>query len=344
MISQKDLSIVVQGAVCGSGAGKNEYTKEACISVRKYFPQAEIILSTWSGMNTEGIEFDKLVLSENIELQNIIRPDGTVCANTVNHQIITTLKGVKKAAGKYVVKMRSDMIFTGTSCLDYVEKYVLYPSGSDSMWRIFSSRIVSLPTYNHKRGMVFPYNICDWFFIGKKEDILNLFDIPYMQLDKLKIAPGEKYPRVIDNMGAEQYIWVSCLKKNDLPANLYSACSTESQALEKFEKSIACNFVLCSAKCLNIVNIKMPKCSYGAPPALSQGLYTFCEWKRLYNRYGGGKCIFIFNILEDIFYSAALAVRKFVREKHKNIYEKVIAVFRFIRGKSTDHSKFWRKT
>lgn len=328
-ILSEELSIVIQGAVCGSAQGKNDYTKKVCESARKFFPDAEIILSTWEGARTEGLVYDKLVLSKNIDMTYIIRPDGNLCPNTVNHQIITSLQGISAASRRYVIKTRSDTVFTGDACTSYMSRFCRY--SKDEKWRIFRNRIVALPTYNYRRGCVFPYNICDWFFLGTKEDLLNLFDIPLMPLEKLIVRPGCRYPRVLDNLGAEQYIWIACLRKNGHNVNLENATSQEGNSIENFEKSIADNFVLCSAKRLKLMNLKAPKSGYAAVPVVSQGLYTYCEWKRLYNKYGGGKLLFTHNIIEDGAYFLMYNLRCFVRRRFPEVYERIVSRIRMIR-------------
>ena len=48
MINSKDISVVVQGAI------DKENTPKCLESIRKYLPDAEIILSTWEGSEVEG--------------------------------------------------------------------------------------------------------------------------------------------------------------------------------------------------------------------------------------------------------------------------------------------------
>ena len=67
------LSIVIQGKVDNTQHNNGKSITQLSIdSCRKFFPGAEIILSTWSGDNFDLENFDKLVLSEDLVIQ--LRP------------------------------------------------------------------------------------------------------------------------------------------------------------------------------------------------------------------------------------------------------------------------------
>lgn len=334
-ISAADISFVVQGAVCGPTAGSVLYTKITCNSIRRYFPESEIILSTWQGMDTSDIDYDKVSFAKNIEMSYIIRDDGKVYPHTVNHQIITTQKGIALATRNYIIKVRSDLEFTGNGLLKFLKKYRDYSKNPEfNMWRVFSERILCLPTYNPRKRIVCPYNICDWIYAGKKEDIKKLFDIPLMDMKKLKIRSNNRYPAIRDNMGAEQYIWTSCLKRCGLPAILDSAGSTAHNAVVYSEWALVNNIVLISAKKIQVKSLKSGYSGYCSEPWLSQGFYTFCEWKRLYNKYAGGQCLLKYNPVEDVLYQIAYTVRHILMKRNIKIYFKVVQVVQKYRGGS----------
>ena len=113
-----DISIVVQGAV-----DKTE-TPKCLKSIRQYLPNAEIILSTWEGTDLSCIEglYDKLVLSKD--------PGGVFYEKkkyyqNINRQIVSTKAGLELAERKFIMKLRSDLIFTNNTFLDYFEKFNL---------------------------------------------------------------------------------------------------------------------------------------------------------------------------------------------------------------------------
>ena len=332
MINSRDVSIIVQGPVCGTTEDGALFTKRLISSVRYYFPDAELILSTWNDENTEGLDYDILVCSIPPISQKIIYDDDSIHLYSVNHQIISTKQGLLKASRKYALKVRSDMLFLSGIILKWVEKY----RGEDANykeWKVFEERIVTLPTYNYRKGAAFPFNIADWLYFGTRKDMIFLFDIPLFDINRLKKRNGSNYPYLSDNIGAEQYIWVSCLRKKREDFNFWGWQNDDFQALREFEISIAQNFVLISARKMGVTSQKFSNASYCAEPALSSGFYTFCEWKRLYNKYGGGNLKIIYNPVEDIIYWLLWSCRKFMRRHFRYLYELIVTIVRDERAK-----------
>ena len=52
MIDSKDISVIVQGPI-----NKKE-TPKCLKSIRKFLPEAEIILSTWQGTDISNLDYD----------------------------------------------------------------------------------------------------------------------------------------------------------------------------------------------------------------------------------------------------------------------------------------------
>ena len=102
-IKSKDISVVVQGAI------NSEVTPKCLESIRKYLPEAEIILSTWEGSDVVRLDYDKLILNKD--------PGGADCSrdgkgiNNCNRELVSTFEGLKLANRKYALKIRSDIVF-----------------------------------------------------------------------------------------------------------------------------------------------------------------------------------------------------------------------------------------
>lgn len=332
-LTSKDISVVIQGNPCGTRESPALYTRKLSESIRKHLPEAEIIVSTWEDQNVEGIHWDKLQLSRPVPMTYVIRPDEKLYPQTVNHQLITSRSGIQAASRKYVLKIRSDMILENDRILKMWNHYAETPRIEGIQSCISRERIMVLPTYNHRRGMCFPYNVCDWLFFGSKEDILDLFHIPLMDLDALCVRNGEKYPRVEDNMGAEQYIWIEYMKQKHVNSNLKGAMDTDEKELMLFEETIAQNLIMASARKLGVNSQKMPGSGYASKPCLSQGLYTFSEWKRLCNQYAGSKFKLCWNPIEDAVYVLALKLREKIRGGNVKLYGFIIMSVRKVRAK-----------
>ena len=302
-IDSRDISVIIQGPVYGTPKDEYEkrYTLRACESIRKHLPKAEIILSTWEGCDISGLLYDQLVINKNIESQYIYRPGlDKPMLNSINHQLITTMSGLELATRPCVLKLRSDMIIVGDGFLKYFKKFEEYDSANG--WRCVNERVIVLPTYNPRKKIKFLYNVCDWVYFGLKEDIERIFDIPLADIDMWQPRKGEDYPRITDYLGAEQYIWLQFLNKTKQVDFSSNKDVITEENLRDFEGSLANNVVMISAKQFGVLSLKLPHSGYGAQPCLSQGFYTYEEWKRMYNKYGGGHLVIVPNMFERMVY------------------------------------------
>lgn len=326
IVSDADMSFVVQGPVVKNCGKTDKCTYQLLKSIRKFFPKAQIVLSTWKGEDVSGLEYDVLVQSEQPEAVQIYYSEQ-LHLFTVNHQILSTCEGLKKADRKYAVKVRSDLIFLNPNILKYAGKY----RGCDnkhSEWRLFTERVITLPTYNFRRGMSFPFSVADWIYAGLKTDLLDFFDIPMLDMKGLIIRNGEDYPYLSDNIGAEQYYCVSFIRKHISEFGFWGWESTEKKYQRISEVFYGQNFVFLPAEKMGIKSQKTGFAGYCAKPSLSSGLYTYSEWKRLYNRFGGGNLRLIYNPAEDFGYSVIFGMRRFLSTHCKGIYKACVKAIR----------------
>ena len=117
MIDSKDISVIVQGPI-----NKKE-TPKCLKSIRKFLPEAEIILSTWQGTDISNLDYDILVLCEDPGTTLIEEFTHKKTYNNMNRQLVSTKEGLKKATRKYAMKLRSDLIFTSDRFLEYFNKF-----------------------------------------------------------------------------------------------------------------------------------------------------------------------------------------------------------------------------
>ena len=310
MIAAKDVSIVIQGPVCGTDDDPQRYTRECIYSARKFFPEAEVIFSTWKGENTSGLGCTKIVLSESPRLEKCLYEDMTEHYVSTNHVLLSSQKGLEEATRRYVIKMRSDMAFRSGKCLSLVGKYDAYDKRT-IQWKVFRQRVLTLPQLNPKRAnRWFPYSICDWIQIGLSEDIIELYDVPLVDIDSIPRREGMKYIYSADYFGAEQYLFHSLLDRHGLPVKLYSRTDGEGDLYQKNSLGIAMNMVLLSARQMGVKSLKYPGRMYAIEPILSLGYYTFGEWKELYNEYGGGNLLHTTSAVEQVIYSLIFNFRK----------------------------------
>ena len=268
MISSKEISIVVQGAV-------NTQTPECLKSIREYLPDAEIILATYIGSDINGLDYDEVVLVEDPGFY-LISDCPHSKKNNINRQILTTFNGLKTATRKYAFKLRSDFAMTGYGFLDYFDKF----PKSDPDYKVFKHKILSpvFFAYNpHKRH---PFHPSDIAFFGLREDLLNLFDIPLMTKNESIAYKVDGYNCC--QYAPEQYILIKCLLKNGKDINCKHQRDVNDKNAIDSEKYIASNFIYLDWK----------QFSLNAPFHLKTLSYnnfgdviTHIEWQTLYKQH-----------------------------------------------------------
>ncbi len=164
----KELAIVLQGPICN----KDNYTLETIRYYRKLYPQSKVILSTWKNQGNIINEIESLgaIVVESADVKN----PGVV--NT-NRQKFTTLRGIEKAkelGAKYVAKTRTDQCLRRPHVFQFMLNLLKeFPVSENSQ----KERIIVLPTIC--AGDVFyPYTFGDYFFMGRIEDMYNLWNFP----------------------------------------------------------------------------------------------------------------------------------------------------------------------
>ena len=132
MISPKDISVIVQGVI------NIKETPKCLKSIRKYLPDAEIILSTWEDSDISGLDYDIVVLNQDPGAIIIEEFSHKVVYNNMNRQLLTTQEGLKKASRKYAMKLRSDLILTSDKFLKYFDEF----QNRTDNYKLFERKII----------------------------------------------------------------------------------------------------------------------------------------------------------------------------------------------------------
>ena len=327
-ITSKDISVVIRGLIVGKNDinAKRRFTERCIASIRRHLPEAEIILSTWTDQDTDSLDYDILVLNEPPKEIFMVHSGGEVRRITTNNQLITSGSGGVKATRPYILNIRSDIELYGSG---FIKMFQTFNSGAQTGH--FRKKIVVLPTYNPRRGRRFLFNVCDWFYFGVAADIRDLFDIPLLNSTTLKGARINNYHPVEENFGCEAYIWTQWLEKHG-EQTVPNQAFWSTEAFLASERSYAQNSIMAPAHLLNIRCLKMPRAGYGARPWLSQGLYTFNEYKHLYNLYHEPKISIRSNPFEEILYRSSLNIRRFVASYAPNLHQALVNLVRKSNG------------
>ena len=206
MIKDLDISIVVQGAI-------SEETKKCLQSLRREFPNSQIILSTWNGSNIEGLDYDDVVYSEDPGAIIIDKKSNT--KNNINRQLVSTKAGLKYANRKYILKTRTDILWKNSNIKSFFGKY-------DRVYKPkhLKNRIIVCNYYTRNpRVMPLPFHVSDWITFGNNEDIKLLYDIENEDFNEMRWFENRerKYKRFYTNLLTryvpEQYVCINFAKK-----------------------------------------------------------------------------------------------------------------------------------
>ena len=257
MIESEDISIVVQGAI-------NETETIKCLkNIRKYLPNAEVILSTWEGSDVKDLNglYDILVLNKDPGFGYYYKTETKVKLNNLNRQLYSTQEGLKRATKKYAMKVRSDIILTNANFLKYFD---LYPK-RDKKYSLFKHKILTSTVFSrfvfndYLNGNRFPeikinFHVSDWWFFGLKEDLNLYFNIPlavepdfsnyYRQEEnKEKLNPYLYLEESYIQFSPEQYFAIKCFEKHFNNVKILHAGDVSDENFELSRKFLINNFI-----------------------------------------------------------------------------------------------------
>lgn len=261
MIDFKDISVVVQGAVDFS------IIDQVLLSVRTGLPKAEIILSTWEGVDYSPINselYDKLVLSTDPGGFQLYKQNKTL--NNVDRQVVSSFAGLNQATKLYALKMRTEMILTHANFLNYFEKYNHY----QPEYKLVKSRML-----NNASGAVDPFwhhplHPADFFLFGYTEDVKTYFSAPpFPEADKqhqhnsqdvLASVLLERDGRLLLNkLPPEIYLFQQFLQQHKVALPEFGAYEISVKSVSTSYAYLMNNFVMLSGKQLGYRHLKYPE-------------------------------------------------------------------------------------
>lgn len=229
MIDSTEISVIVQGAV------DREHTVHCLASIRSSLPGAEIVLSTWSGSDVSGFDFDTLILSDDPGAQLLDRSANAM--NNVNRQIVSTCAGLRVAGHPYALKFRTDLKLVNVDFLDYFGKY-----DTETIARYFSNRVLICSFWTRNpRILPLPFHPSDWIAFGNTTDLKTYYDIP-LQSDtesawfNSRTRGIDCYTGCLCRFVPEQYICTQFIKKQTSLAceNYYDVSNNNMMLTERF--------------------------------------------------------------------------------------------------------------
>jgi len=212
----KDLTILIQGPYFEF----NEYNSNRNINIlKKNFPSAKILISTWKNQNRFKLDIDdKVIYNEDPGVVQDNHIGSSTIGSNILRQIISVKNGLNKINTKYTLKIRSDCYFASNKILKLdLEKYKY-----DNKFKIFKERIItsSIGSLNQRNSNIL-YNYSDWFNLGLTSDLKKIWgnanidddDINYFTRysSKKKNIYGKDWDL---KFTAEQFIYFKSISKH----------------------------------------------------------------------------------------------------------------------------------
>lgn len=274
MIESKDISVIVQGAI-------NEYTEKCLLSIKKNFPNAQIILSTWEGSDVVGLNYDDVIFSE--DPGAFVIDDVSCTLNNINRQIVSTKAGLTLAKRKYYLKTRTDIIWGDSKFLKYFGAY-----DKEVKPVHFKNRVLICNYYTRNpRVLPIPFHTSDWIAFGLAEDINLFYDIDCQAEEEMRWFKTHRkdnfgfYTNLLVKYVPEQYICLNFVKKfYSVNCKCFYDATEENMSLT--EEILAKNFVVLDYGCE--FGIIFPK--YNPNKYFEKStLICYRYWKELYYEY-----------------------------------------------------------
>lgn len=170
-LNKDEAAIILQGPLYT----RESFTVKTIRLYRQIFPNAMLIVSTWSDENAEMLKA--------IEEQGCVviktKPMEFGGCNNINRQLTTSKKGVcyaKEHGAKYIMKSRTDQRMYSPDAIDYmkalVDKFPVPPGEGGPM-----ARMVMVDMFGSKPFDVYPFWLQDYMYFGRAEDMDMMFSM-----------------------------------------------------------------------------------------------------------------------------------------------------------------------
>ena len=288
----------MQGAIEG-------VTRDCLNSVRKWLPDAEIILSTWEGSDARGLDYDILVLSKDPGGFDFGHPAGK--PNNNNRMLLSSQAGLKKASRKYILKLRTDLLIKNRN---FLKRFPVKLKRSEE-FKLFEERILVYQIYTLRYEEVDrnphlrhprPFHISDWCFFGLANDVRTMFDVKLAKEPEnssyfcslLKQQKPHKFhaiwhlgAQVTWRMSPEQYLTSECAKKHFKEIKFDDILDYNDKNIEQSEKFIVNNFFILTPEDFGIINQKpfYLQLKIERDDLCQDGVYTYQSYFNDYKKY-----------------------------------------------------------
>lgn len=241
-VDSRDISVVIQGPLYRTLAQSRGI--DACIaSVRAHLPHVEIIVSTWSDEDLGGIDADVVVTA--VDPGVLVDFNGN--RHNTNRQIVSTLTGIRVSSRKHVLKLRSDIILTGSQ-IAVLGAYDSRVPAADRLLR----QPITVTTLFIRNPVKVPllFHLSDLVQFGAREDMLEFWG-QRLRLQH-EVFAKEPYKNPIGNfvgysamrMTPEQCLMLGFMAKKGFDISLETPGEISPELVRLSDKLLAENFTV----------------------------------------------------------------------------------------------------
>lgn len=286
------LSLIFQGPVTVAGEDIDMRAVANIWEARRFYPQAEIVVSTWELPASLQAYLQSLLTGANIRWVWNQDPGPIkaqlgeqVIISNVNRLRVSACEGIRASTGEFVVKLRTDCRLENSTFLALLDTYFSGTSAleQDPDFRVFSQHVINANIYARSPHGTRPflYHPGDIFLLGRREDVLAFFDVPAANND-LMDPYGRRQPFSLMRRVPEQYFWMHCIR------NLHSQHLTDAdltltaQNRRRSDQFYVSNFYPLSPADLGFRWQKLSEGYRWKDRWLS--IYIPSEWQQIYQR------------------------------------------------------------
>lgn len=283
-ICNSNLTFVIQGAIDFSPHKEAFVTLDLIHSLRSYFPESRIILSTWEGSDIsafKAITNFEYILNED--------PGPTTAKNAkpnnFNRMVKSTLSGLESVNSEFVCKLRTDMLIESSALIPIYNK--LARLTYDPKLRVVTKPVLTIsyssvnPLTSSSKLLFHP---CDWLFLGRLPDIYDFFDgvelnesdADYLLTHDINVSDSN----YVSRFRAEQMIFINFLERKGLKIDMSSYEDYSKEKLDYSSQIITNNLIIVDGNMIGARSLKHPNISRFTPTKIN-----YLDWKIMRLRY-----------------------------------------------------------
>lgn len=257
-IDRSEITFVVSGEI----GLKGEFNTHYClVSIRRFFPESHVILSTYDDADTSKLNglYDELILVQKTT-KGVSRAKEQTEKHDLNKQQRCVHAAMANVRTKYAVRMRTDQYLFNDHFLSFYIRWQKNMSLRNASYAVFRQRVLTIDCFTFEpRWAGHSYSLSDSFQFGLTEDLMRLWDGHEESFDTLFYfdlhpAPQGKHPDFRSRYTAGQCLFLNVLRqiKPELPYPKHYLDESNNCYAFEAEKVFASNILVADSTQLGL--------------------------------------------------------------------------------------------